>query len=296
MYCIKCGQELPDEAKFCFTCGSTVSADGNDDTAIVSFDTSGSTSERMTTSKDRATSRIISDGLDKNDVLFSIFASLVEPLEKIEKYDSKIQECNRIIDDGIGLKPIRINFLTVLLFIVLGFFTWSIGTGLLCGFDTNSEAFKTMNDHWFIKIMICTAADYVFCNIVKFLFKANNYSVLKKKCKSTISKKQEQINVIVDEIKGLITFVPPAYRSSAAISSFCKSYRNSRANNLSEAIRAFEEDRKFSELNSNLQNTMTSINSTLNDISYAQQVTNEQLRKANDELSRIRINTNPLWS
>lgn len=51
---------------------------------------------------------------------------------------------------------------------------------------------------------------------------------------------QQQIQGTVNNIKHAIAFVPPAYRTSDALSFFVRSYHNSRVDNLKEAVNAFE--------------------------------------------------------
>lgn len=58
--------------------------------------------------------------------------------------------------------------------------------------------------------------------------------------KAEITSLQQQIQTTVNNIKHAIAFVPPAYRTSDALSYFVKAYHNSRVDNLKEAVNAYE--------------------------------------------------------
>ena len=51
---------------------------------------------------------------------------------------------------------------------------------------------------------------------------------------------QQQIQSTINNIKHAIVFVPPAYRTSDALSFFVRAYHNSRVDNLKEAVNAYE--------------------------------------------------------
>ena len=58
--------------------------------------------------------------------------------------------------------------------------------------------------------------------------------------KAEITSLQQQIQTTINNIKHAIVFVPPAYRTSDALSYFVKAYHNSRVDNLKEAVNAYE--------------------------------------------------------
>lgn len=58
--------------------------------------------------------------------------------------------------------------------------------------------------------------------------------------KQEIADLQQQIQSTVNNIKHAISFVPPAYRTSDALSFFVRAYHNSRVDNLKEAVNAYE--------------------------------------------------------
>ncbi len=81
MYCLNCGNELPDHAKFCSKCGFDMK--GGDETSIEN------TTQKKTGRSD-----------DSN--IFSFYNDLIQPLSKYEQLVKEIENLKSDANTGIG--------------------------------------------------------------------------------------------------------------------------------------------------------------------------------------------------
>ena len=110
--------------------------------------------------------------------------------------------------------------------------------------------------------------------------------------KKNVERINEEIKNIEDDVKKrisaiseVIRFVPPEYRNSQALSYFVESYANSRVNNLKEAVNAW--DQKVHQRNTEMK--LEELTSIAQAIEYNQFVQIDQLKRLNKNIWRTEI-------
>lgn len=239
-----------------------------------------------------------------NSILFSLYKQLINPMCAIEGREeeilikqAKIQEINGVI----------YNFFKRLLklsipFGIMSFVFWAFFEDAP-PFNTFVDSFAEFSENIFIGLSNIGIPEFI-CLIVYFLIFfggiyllpipipvmilfLRNY-VLKKKI-SKINREIKEIENDIEErialISDVLSFVPPAYRYSEAVTYFVDSYANSRVSNLKEAVNGFDSYKH----RQNVENSFNKIQKLLTSIAYNQLVQIEQLERINKKIWRTGV-------
>ena len=260
MFCNFCGCELSDGSKFCNKCGNAIGKIAESKTAEVSKE-DFSVSKTVTvdeivnlgTKENLFTGRVDStDDRAANNALFSMYKSLIQPVREIEGYTYKINiETDRLnhLKGEIYVSGFP-KFVKIVLFVLL---MLAVLNQLV--YNPTFEGPMTELDHagkdkllWAILIVTCILIPIAGVILLQCVFKAVRKHFIRRKNDKIIPGVEDSITKLKGERENLtrsvadqIRYVPPAYRTSKALTTFCEAYNNSKVDNLKEAVAFYDQ-------------------------------------------------------
>ena len=188
-----------------------------------------------------------------NRLLFQIYNALIPQVQNIEDAVVGIGEHNKRITELRNhdfIPHALVIIMKVVLYIPIAYLLSPITDGIalaVChslqnnGHDILGALFQFTL--WIVFLIV----DAVIANIVGNLLHSVINKALRPQKQPEINKEEQSIAALKDNIqqtinmiRNEITFVPPAYRNSDALTYFVNAYQNSRVDNLKEAVNAYE--------------------------------------------------------
>ena len=184
-----------------------------------------------------------------NKRLFQIYEVLIPPVRNIEKavndIESHKERIKQLENHNFVPKFLDIAIKVVLFFVAL-FVLHPVTDTIVYWISDMFEGFLGI-----ITELVGLLLSLLVFIIIAFIVSELIHNMLNKalspqkqpeinKEKQEVAALQQQIQSTVNNIKHAIAFVPPAYRTSDALSFFVRAYHNSRVDNLKEAVNAYE--------------------------------------------------------
>lgn len=184
-----------------------------------------------------------------NKRLFQIYEVLIPPVRNIENAVNDIEthkerirqlENHNFVPKFLDL-VIKIVLFLVALFVLHPLTDTIVNwiSGMFNGFLGVITWFLGMLLSLLLFVIIAFIAGEIVHNMINKSLGPQKQPEIKKE-NLEIAALQQQIQSTINNIKHAIVFVPPAYRTSDALSFFVRAYHNSRVDNLKEAVNAYE--------------------------------------------------------
>ena len=184
-----------------------------------------------------------------NKRLFQIYEVLIPPVQDIENAVKHIESHKEKITqlENHNFIPKFLDLvIKVALFLIIAFTISPLADDIINSFSGRYNGLisffvgllGTLLFYLFVLFIAYIAGEVIHNMINKALSPQKQPEINNEKAE--ITSLQQQIQTTVNNIKHAIAFVPPAYRTSDALSYFVKAYHNSRVDNLKEAVNAYE--------------------------------------------------------
>lgn len=285
MFCKYCGNELTDDAEFCPKCGrkvnevvtstsGTVENQGNEtDSGNRNHVVTKESINELGVSKSKFGNRIEStEDKETNDLLFSLYGKLVEPITAIEKDMANIQLNKEIINEHVRFHLSLVRSWLVFPYIIFCLLL----TPIIYNFF-GIDFFRMKASKQIISCIVVGFGIPVMFSIIRYIIQYFIYCHDRKYSYESIKVFEQDIYRIVEKLKPYIIFVPPAYRTSAALTYFYNAYMNTRVDNLAEAVKSYDTEKRHQELKGTIEQGTAMISSQLQEISYNQNMISSQL-------------------
>lgn len=304
MFCKKCGAKIADDSSFCAKCGANISDTALSITSVDSVRENSPTIRNtaisdsfenvsvMNTYYDRVDCERF-DTTEKNNMLFSVFNKVLDPIRNIENLTNDIgkltERASYLRNRSNASSNLFYPFifvgavLHIIVFIIFAIKDVDLSTAVflspaLVFFDQSGGTSSILLDlicMFIVAPILDIAKSGLLFALIPFLIDklALTPSTYKKnleeaeKLDGEIIQKINEREAICNKIKDEIVYVPRKYRYSEAIGYFCDLYDSSRVSTLKEAINVFENDKmekekiaKLESLNMNLENFFASLN------------------------------------
>lgn len=204
------------------------------------------------------------DDKESNKKLFEMYANLVKPLKSIE---NKMAACEKLRYQGYLVRSKKENYVVILVLAVVLFIMSLI---VLSNLNIDKiypfmHQYPLLENVLFLSMLISVIGSFIICIAV-----SNSEDRKKQKELSDLENKfndlRNEINSDIKILEPYLQYVPPAYRSSHALGYFVDSYINVRVENLSEAVKAYDNYVH----QQNVQQGFKQIDARLREISYMQ--------------------------
>lgn len=297
MYCTKCGNELAGDNVFCPKCGTKVVSDlvaSNENASISKYFEKVDVQNVFT---ERVNSEVFDDRRSQN-MLFSLYAKLVNPVKEIEAITSRIENLQENIRELRDVKSIkdRFGWIIIIVFIavlVIQFFPGTLAESFydgIIGPYIFTPVVNFLKEHlwqliylllglvfWLITLLFTPIVFTIPAIIIKTFLSSLN---VKAKYKLNLKKAEEyelELNQLLSErtsmcidIKNEIAYVPKAYRHSHALRYFAEMYEQQRVDTLKEAVNCYVNDKHQAEL---LNTIETNVNKVLEYLDFIAEMT-----------------------
>ena len=184
-----------------------------------------------------------------NKRLFRIYEILIQPIHDIENAVNNIESHKERIKqlENHNFVPKFLDLaIKVVLFLVALFVLHPLTDTIVYWISDMFDGFLGIITEllWlllslFVFVIIAFIAGEIVHNMINKSLGPQKQPEIKKE-NLEIAALQQQIQSTINNIKHAIVFVPPAYRTSDALSFFVRAYHNSRVDNLKEAVNAYE--------------------------------------------------------
>ena len=184
-----------------------------------------------------------------NKRLFRIYEILIQPIHDIENAVNNIESHKERIKqlENHNFVPKFLDLaIKVVLFLVALFVLHPLTDTIVYWISDMFDGFLGIITELlglllslFVFVIIAFIAGEIVHNMINKSLGPQKQPEIKKE-NLEIAALQQQIQSTINNIKHAIVFVPPAYRTSDALSFFVRAYHNSRVDNLKEAVNAYE--------------------------------------------------------
>ena len=184
-----------------------------------------------------------------NKRLFRIYEILIQPIHDIENAVNNIESHKERIKqlENHNFVPKFLDLaIKVVLFLVALFVLHPLTDTIVYWISDMFDGFLGIITELlglllslFVFVIIAFIAGEIVHNMINKSLGPQKQPEIKKE-NLEIAALQQQIQITINNIKHAIVFVPPAYRTSDALSFFVRAYHNSRVDNLKEAVNAYE--------------------------------------------------------
>ncbi len=295
MYCKFCGKQISDNSIFCSGCGKQLSLTNNSShlsTVPTQVSTQAPAQRNNNVSVESMKNLGISQSefaerieivYDKptNDLLFTLYGKLVEPVAEIERNVDAMNAASDYLSNKPRFSYIKYNrWLVYFVGSILGFLgMWSLDS--VFPDDTNLAVYGVIL--LASMFLICPFIFNLFLNILRHIWKSIAWLIGIPRAKQVKSNSERNITCICRSLAQYIQYTPPQYRTSHALNYFYESYINSRVDNLREAITSYD---TFLH-RTNMQAGMVQISNQLEEISFNQSIISSQLASLNVEVNAL---------
>ena len=240
MFCPECGKEVVGSGKYCVNCGYKIEGMTGiqNQTEANLVDSNRSTKSNTVRSYKEIEN---SEDINTTKQLFGIFKSLIAPVREIEQLEEEKESLNSRFTYCQPEKTVTGNMIAktigyCALFLGIGFIIIII-TMLSRRFDVVSIFILCLG--LLLPIPLGIIVGYVLpkkANVETEQQKVNSL----KEATERMPQLEEREKQLITMIAPYITFCPPSYRTSDALTYFVDSYVNSRVSTLKEAVREYD--------------------------------------------------------
>ena len=312
MYCPRCGNELASDTVFCPKCGTKVASDlaTSHENAPISKNFENVDVQNVFT--ERVNSELFDDRRSQN-MLFSLYARLVNPVKEIEAITETIENLQQRIRELRDVKSINDRFfkwIIIIVFIAVLVIQFFPGTLAALFYDSvvgpyiYAPVTDFLEEHLWQLISILLGVAFwlitllftpiVFTIPAIFITTFLSSPYVKAKYKLNLKKADElelELNQLFSErtsmcntIKNEIAYVPKAYRYSHALRYFAEMYEQQRVDTLKEAVNCYVNDEHQAELLNTIEENVNKVLEYLSSIAEMTVSVNSNLETLNQKI------------
>lgn len=164
---------------------------------------------------------------ESNKKLFELYANLINPMKSIE---NKMLECKNLrYQGGLVRKSKNDNEVGLIVLMVL----------VSIVFLSMFLIMPIMHVSWMKKLLIGSGSVFIIL-LFSYYHEKKKYKKRLLELEDKFNNLREEINNDIKILEPYLQYVPPAYRTSRALNYFVDSYINVRVENLSEAVKAYD--------------------------------------------------------